>query len=125
MSKISFSFKFLGLNFFLFFLIFILKLSDVLTLSFNQVNFVLVSSLIALLISFIIILPAIGETKETFLLQILVLTILQLLLMLLICAYEINFWEELSQQVILFQLIPFVWLLITQTILLYKHSRID
>ncbi|MFM7661170.1 MAG: hypothetical protein ACKO6A_00720 [Bacteroidota bacterium] len=83
------------------------------------------SSLIALLISFIIILPAIGETKETFLLQILVLTILQLLLMLLICAYEINFWEELSQQVILFQLIPFVWLLITQTILLYKHSRID
>ncbi|MBM3452319.1 MAG: hypothetical protein FJX84_04155 [Bacteroidetes bacterium] len=125
MSKISFSFRFLGSNFFLFFLIFILKLSDVLTLPFNQVNFVLVSSLIALLISFIIIIPAIGEKKETFLLQILVLTILQLLLMLLICAYEINFWEELSQQVILFQLIPFVWLLITQTILLYKHSRID
>jgi hypothetical protein len=88
----------------------------------NQFYFILVSSLLILLFSLTLILPAIGSEKESFVLQFLILTVLQLLFMLSICTYEVYVWGKTATEAILFQLIPFVWILITQTILLYRYS---
>jgi hypothetical protein len=75
-----------------------------------------------LIFSLSIIIPAIGGKKESFVLQFMILTVMQLLFMLSICAYEVYSWGKIASEAILFQLIPFAWILITQTILLYRYS---
>jgi hypothetical protein len=121
-SKITFSLSFISINGFLILLLFILQKVNFISFPSNQFYFILVSSLLILLFSLTLILPAIGGEKETFVLQFLILTVLQLLLMLSICTYEVYVWGKIATEAILFQLIPFVWILITQTILLYRYS---
>ena len=121
-SKITFSLSFIGVNSFLLLLLFIFQKMNIISFPSNQFYFILVSSLLILLFSLTLILPAIGGEKESFVLQFLILTVLQLLFMLSICTYEVYVWGKIATEAILFQLIPFVWILITQTILLYRYS---
>ena len=121
-SKITFSLSFIGINGFLILLLFIFQKVNIISFPSNQFYFILVSSLLILLFSLTLILPAIGSEKESFVLQFLILTVLQLLFMLSICTYEVYVWGKTETEAILFQLIPFVWILITQTILLYRYS---
>ena len=121
-SKITFSLSFIGINGFLILLLFIFQKVNIISFPSNQFYFILVSSLLILLFSLTLILPAIGGEKESFVLQFLILTVLQLLFMLSICTYEVYVWGKIATEAILFQLIPFVWILITQTILLYRYS---
>ena len=121
-SKITFSLSFIGVNSFLLLLLFIFQKMNIISFPSNQFYFILVSSLLILLFSLTLILPAIGSEKESFVLQFLILTVLQLLFMLSICTYEVYVWGKTATEAILFQLIPFVWILITQTILLYRYS---
>jgi hypothetical protein len=117
-----FSLSFIGINGFLLLLLFIFQKVNIISLPSNQFYFILVSTLLILLFSLTVILPAIGGKKESFVLQFMILTVLQLLFMLSICAYEVYVWGKIATVAILFQLIPFVWMLITQTILLYRYS---
>jgi hypothetical protein len=121
-NKFAFSLKFLGLNGFLILLIFVLQKLNVFSFPTNQFNFILASSLLVLVFSLTIILPAIGGKKEAFVLQFMILTVMQLLFMLSIFAYEVYTWGRIAAGAILFQLVPFAWILITQTILLYRYS---
>lgn len=121
-SKINFSLKFLGINGCLILLIFGLQQLHVVSFETSQFNFILVSSIFILIFSLSIIIPAIAGKKESFVLQFMILTVMQLLFMLSICAYEVYSWGKIASEAILFQLIPFAWILITQTILLYRYS---
>jgi hypothetical protein len=58
-----------------------------------------------------------------FVLQFLILTVLQLLFMLSICAYEVYNWGAKAQIAIIMQLVPFIFLLVVQTSLLYSNIR--
>jgi hypothetical protein len=121
-SKINFSLKFLGINGCLILLIFGLQQLHVVSFETSQFNFILVSSIFILIFSLSIIIPAIGGKKESFVLQFMILTVMQLLFMLSICAYEVYSWGKMASEAVLFQLIPFAWMLISQTILLYRYS---
>ena len=122
-TKLFFSLKLLGLNGILSLSIFILSKVKIISFPANQLNFILISSFLALIFSLTIILPAIGGRKETFIVQFLILVIVQLVFMLSISAYEVYVWGKLATGAVLFQLIPFAWILISQTILLYQYSR--
>ncbi len=121
-SKITFCLSFIGINGFLILLLFIFQKVNIISFPSNQFYFILASTLLILLFSITLILPAIGGKKESFVLQFMILTVLQLLFMLSICTYEVYVWGKIATEAILFQLIPFVWILITQTILLYRYS---
>ena len=121
-NKINFSLKFLGINGCLILLIFGLQQLHVVSFETSQFNFILVSSIFILIFSLSIIIPAIGGKKESFVLQFMILTVMQLLFMLSICAYEVYSWGKMASDAVLFQLIPFAWMLISQTILLYRYS---
>lgn len=121
-SKIVFSLKYLGINVCFILVVFGLKQVNFISFEGNQLPFILASSVLILIFSLSIILPAIGGKKESFVLQFMILTVLQLLFMLSICAFEVYSWGKIASGAILFQLIPFAWILITQTILLYRHS---
>jgi hypothetical protein len=121
-TKVSFSLKFVGLNAILSLILFLLHVAKIIVFPSTQFNFILICSLLIMVFSLTLILPAIGGKKETFIIQFLVLIIMQLVFMLSICTYEVYVWGKKATEAILFQLIPFAWILITQTILLYRYS---
>lgn len=113
-----FSIKFIGFNVVFILLICVFKELNIFSFPTNQFYFIIVSSLLILFFSLLVILPAIGNKSESFLLQFMILIIFQLLFMLSICAYEVYLWGRIGTNAILFQLVPFAWMLITQTYLL-------
>jgi hypothetical protein len=121
-SKIVFSLKFIGLNGVLILLLLVLQTLNVISFPSKQFYFIIASSLLILLFSITVILPAIGGKKESFVLQFMILTVMQLLLMLSVSTYEIYVWGKIATEAILFQLVPFIWILVTQTFLLYRYS---
>ena len=122
-TKFSFSLKYLGLNGILILLIFVLNQLNFIDIPPNQFKFILACSILVVMFSLTVILPAIGGKKEAFILQFMILTVMQLLFMLSISAYEVYNWGKPATEAILFQLTPFIWLLIIQSILLYKYSQ--
>jgi hypothetical protein len=121
-SKLSFSLKFLGINGLLILTILVVQKLNVISFPTKQFFFIIASSVLILLFSLTVILPAIGGKKESFVLQFMILTVMQLLFMLSICAYEVFVWGKIATEAILFQLVPFAWMLVTQTVLLYRYS---
>jgi hypothetical protein len=122
-SKIGFAIKYFGLNsIFLLFLVLMYQ-QNFIRIQPDYFRFIIASDLLVILFSLSIILPAIGGKSEMFVLQFLILTVLQLLFMLTICAYEVYNWGAKEQFAIIMQLIPFIFLLVVQTSLLYSNIR--
>jgi O-antigen ligase len=122
-SKVGFGIKYFGLNtIFLIFLVLMYQ-QNIIRIQPDYFRFIIASDLLVILFSFSIILPAIGGKSEMFVLQFLILTVLQLLFMLTICAYEVYNWGAKEQFAIIMQLIPFIFLLVVQTSLLYSNIR--
>ena len=121
-NKLSFSLKFLGINGLLILTILVVQKLNFISFPTKQFFFIIASSVLILLFSLTLILPALGGKKESFVLQFLILTVMQLLFMLSICAYEVFVWGKIAREAILFQLVPFAWMLVTQTVLLYRYS---
>lgn len=114
--------KFLGINGLLILTILVVQKLNFISFPTKQFFFIIASSVLILLFSLTVILPALGGKKESFVLQFLILTVMQLLFMLSICAYEVFVWGKIATEAILFQLVPFAWMLVTQTVLLYRYS---
>jgi hypothetical protein len=122
-SKIDFSLKFIGLNGLVLGVLSLFQYADLLKLTPEKFSFIIVISLTVLLFSLFIIIPAIEGRKDAMVFQFMMLTTLQLLLMLGFIIFEIYQWKTDLIYPIFIQLIPFISLIIFQTVLLFNYNK--
>jgi hypothetical protein len=122
-SKTKFSFWFLISNLFVWLLLLAFQKVEIIKLTGDKMNLILLGDLIAVSISFALIFPMLKDEIQSFVLQYLILITFQLLFMLGFVIYEIVQWKKDLNLPVFIQLVPFLSLIIFQSIFLYQFRK--
>jgi hypothetical protein len=122
-SKTKFSFWFLISNLLVWLLLFAFQQVEIIKLTGDKMNLILLGDLIAVSISFALIFPMLKDEIQSFVLQYLILITFQLLFMLGFVIYEIVQWKKDLNLPVFIQLVPFLSLIVFQSIFLYQFRK--
>jgi len=104
-------------------LLFAFQQVEIIKLTGDKMNLILLGDLIAVSISFALIFPMLKDEIQSFVLQYLILITFQLLFMLGFVIYEIVQWKKDLNLPVFIQLVPFLSLIVFQSIFLYQFRK--